>query len=152
MEQRLYLLLPIRYSRGSSIEPLELRDLAAARIDFHLDAAAGRIASINLPQALVELDLADRDDAVHQRDVARLVDRDERRRDSDRLRLDGRDGKESQYERGERNRVTHDDLLRTLAVTDNVRQRQMVSLGASTGRPILGRELEGRKSEARHDR
>src|SRR6266849_2509507 len=93
MEQRLYSLLPIRYSRCSSIEPLELRDLAAARIDFHLDAAAGRIASINLPQALVELDLADRDDAIHQRDVARLVDRDERRRDPDRLRLDGRDGK-----------------------------------------------------------
>ena len=56
-----------------------------ARIELHRDAMAGLVAAFHLPFAVVELDLANEDHAVHDGDVAGLVDRHQRRTDADRL-------------------------------------------------------------------
>src|SRR5215813_14555423 len=49
--------LRVLYSQFS-IEALELRNIAAARVDLHLDTPSGDVAALDLPFAVVELELA----------------------------------------------------------------------------------------------
>src|ERR1700753_4351587 len=64
-----------RRKRAASVVSLEMRDRVGPRIDRHRDTVTALVAPFDVPVVVVELDLADIDDAVHLRDVARVVDR-----------------------------------------------------------------------------
>src|SRR5262249_59642351 len=76
--------LRVLYSQFS-IEALELRNIAAARVDLHLDTPSGDVAALDLPFAVVELELANVEHAVRHGDVARVAHRDHRAGDADGL-------------------------------------------------------------------
>src|SRR5262249_47298644 len=89
------------------VEALELCDLAIARIDPHLDAAVAAIAALDLPHAVVELDLADDHHAVEGRDIARLVDRDHGIACADSLRRERLRGDAGEGERRDSDAIAH---------------------------------------------
>jgi hypothetical protein len=56
------------------IVPLELENLAARGIDFHLDLMTASIPAFDLPDSVVELDLFDLNDALLEGHIADIVD------------------------------------------------------------------------------
>src|SRR5207244_6987923 len=76
-------------------------DLAGARVNFHLDPAAFAIAAFDLPCAVVELDLANGDDAIADGNVLRHVRSDSASRHiNDVLRCRGRQQRQQSKQRG----------------------------------------------------
>src|SRR5262249_61416076 len=102
--------LRVLYSQFS-IEALELRNIAAARVDLHLDTPSGDVAALDLPFAVVELELANVEHAVRHGDVARVAHRDHRAGDADGLSRGGRRRETHQRQRGDCDRGPHDGLL-----------------------------------------
>ena len=59
--------------RNSVLAP-HLHDLAAQSVDLHLDLVATSVAALDLPHAVVELDLLDGDDTPVEGHVANVID------------------------------------------------------------------------------